>query len=139
MYGAPLDPVLFDIGPPQFVKTGNSSSNNSTTASSNNNAPTATSNIFGVPSVAGNNNNMSSTTATAGVMDEVDIRDLLSINAPEKSGKAAMSHIQHHICGLLEVEPLHFTCHATSDGTRMERMDAGKYSLLAIRQQYVPN
>jgi len=29
--------------------------------------------------------------------------------------------------GLLEVEPLHFTCHATSDGTKVEKVDAGNY------------
>jgi len=31
----------------------------------------------------------------------------------------------HYMKGLLEVEPLHFTCHATSDGTRVERVDTG--------------
>lgn len=33
-------------------------------------------------------------------------------------------YMRHHVLGLLEVEPLPFTCHATSDGTRVERMDA---------------
>lgn len=35
-----------------------------------------------------------------------------------------MEFLRNHVLGLLEVEPLTFTCHATSDGTRVERMDA---------------
>jgi baculoviral IAP repeat-containing protein 6 len=27
--------------------------------------------------------------------------------------------------GLLETEPLHFTCHAASDGTKMEKIEPG--------------
>lgn len=29
----------------------------------------------------------------------------------------------HYVKGLLEVEPLHFICHAASDGTKMERLE----------------
>lgn len=40
------------------------------------------------------------------------------------------------LTGLLEVEPLHFTCISTSDGTRVERDDAsmftGKHNLSFI-------
>jgi len=44
------------------------------------------------------------------------------------TNKAALDVLTaHYLNGLLEVEPLHFTCHATSDGTRMERMDTGIY------------
>lgn len=35
-----------------------------------------------------------------------------------------MEFLRNHVLGLLEVEPLTFTCHATSDGTRVERTDA---------------
>lgn len=32
------------------------------------------------------------------------------------------------LTGLLEVEPLHFTCVSTSDGTRIERDDASTFT-----------
>lgn len=32
-----------------------------------------------------------------------------------------------YMTGLLEVQPLHFTCHATSDGTKLEKIDSGKF------------
>lgn len=32
------------------------------------------------------------------------------------------------LTGLLEVEPLHFTCISTSDGTRVERDDASMFT-----------
>lgn len=35
--------------------------------------------------------------------------------------------LRNHVLGLLEVEPLTFTCHATSDGTRVERVDASPH------------
>lgn len=49
------------------------------------------------------------------------------------------------LTGLLEVEPLHFTCVSTSDGTRIERDDASTFTgiynfsfffLLGIVQQH---
>ncbi|CAL1542612.1 unnamed protein product [Lymnaea stagnalis] len=46
----------------------------------------------------------------------------------EKTAKNHPDYFQNDILGLLEVEPLHFRCHATSDGTRMERMDASSTS-----------
>ena len=115
LYGAPLDPVLFDVGPPHLVKTGASPAS----------TPNSTS-LCGTSAAAATATTTSTATATTVGHDEVDLRDLLSINASEKTGRSQMNHIQQHTCGLLEVEPLHFVCHATSDGTRMERMDAGQ-------------
>ena len=58
--------------------------------------------------------------------DQQDFSDLMSIVANDKGGyKGSLDHVSRHLMGLLEVEPLHFTCHATSDGTRMERLDLG--------------
>ena len=60
--------------------------------------------------------------------DEPDLRDLMllgSTGGAGSSNKNSSSSAVQHVCGLLEVEPLHFVCHATSDGTRMERMDTG--------------
>ncbi len=63
--------------------------------------------------------------------DEPDLRDLLLLGSATGGGtsgsRSASSTAVQHVCGLLEVEPLHFVCHATSDGTRMERMDTGGY------------
>jgi len=42
-------------------------------------------------------------------------------------GAMCMDHTTRYLTGLLEVEPLHFVCYATSDGTRMERLDSGQY------------
>lgn len=36
----------------------------------------------------------------------------------------------HYMKGLLEVQPLHFTCHATSDGTKLEKIDSGRLNKL---------
>lgn len=38
-----------------------------------------------------------------------------------------MEFLRSHVLGLLEVEPLSFTTHATSDGTRVERLDAAPH------------
>ena len=64
--------------------------------------------------------------------DEPDLRDLMLLgstagtgSSSSKSSGSSNSSAVQHVCGLLEVEPLHFVCHATSDGTRMERMDTG--------------
>ena len=60
-------------------------------------------------------------------MLQVDFRDLMSLTSGDKtSSRLHANSLHRYMGGLLEVEPLHFTCHATSDGTRMERMDAGK-------------
>ena len=109
LYGCPLEPDLFDIDPPMHVK----------------------SNSSGMVSYAGV---VSGGSGSAGG-EEVDFQDLFSMTSSgggEKlSGSNKMDQISRHICGLLEVEPLHYTCHATSDGTRIERLDTGRYSEMA--------
>ena len=71
-------------------------------------------------------------TGVSAGQDEPDLRDLMLLgstggtgNSSSKSSGSSNSSAVQHVCGLLEVEPLHFVCHATSDGTRMERMDTG--------------
>jgi hypothetical protein len=39
----------------------------------------------------------------------------------------------HYMKGLLEAEPLHFTCHAASDGTKMEKIEPG---VIFLRKQH---
>ncbi|XP_030643061.1 baculoviral IAP repeat-containing protein 6 [Chanos chanos] len=55
--------------------------------------------------------------------DEIDLSDILSGNGKVNSCGAAEGSFTA-LTGLLEVEPLHFTCVSTSDGTRVERDDA---------------
>uniref|UniRef100_A0A673KPC9 Dual E2 ubiquitin-conjugating enzyme/E3 ubiquitin-protein ligase BIRC6 n=1 Tax=Sinocyclocheilus rhinocerous TaxID=307959 RepID=A0A673KPC9_9TELE len=55
--------------------------------------------------------------------DEIDLSDILSGNGKVNSSGAAEGSFTA-LTGLLEVEPLHFTCVSTSDGTRVERDDA---------------
>ena len=44
------------------------------------------------------------------------------------SGGAAAEGSFTALTGLLEVEPLHFSCISTSDGTRVERDDASMFT-----------
>ncbi|XP_064622207.1 baculoviral IAP repeat-containing protein 6-like isoform X2 [Lineus longissimus] len=121
LYGSPEDPDLFDIEPPHNIKPSSTVTNSSTYASvvagvSNSN-PT-----FG----SGGTNTTSNGTSSNTGKEESDFEDLLTLTAGfEKSQRSGNDQFMRQMVGLLEVEPLHFTCHATSDGTRMERMDSG--------------
>ena len=118
LYASPLEPDLFDIDPPQVTKPGQQASTTYATVVSSATPATCV-------------GTSATTTATnGGAPEELDFRDLLSLLSTDKaSQKSQMDQVARHICGLLEVEPLHFTCHATSDGTRMERMDTGTHIL----------
>ncbi|KAK7818399.1 hypothetical protein U0070_018715, partial [Myodes glareolus] len=59
--------------------------------------------------------------------DEIDLSDVLSGNGKVSSCTAAEGSFTS-LTGLLEVEPLHFTCVSTSDGTRLERDDASTFT-----------
>ncbi|XP_066552631.1 baculoviral IAP repeat-containing protein 6 isoform X3 [Amia ocellicauda] len=60
--------------------------------------------------------------------DEIDLSDVLSGNGKLSSCAAAEGSFTA-LTGLLEVEPLHFTCVSTSDGTRVERDDASMFTV----------
>ncbi|XP_061327019.1 baculoviral IAP repeat-containing protein 6 isoform X6 [Pezoporus flaviventris] len=60
--------------------------------------------------------------------DEIDLSDVLSGNGKICSCAAAEGSFTS-LTGLLEVEPLHFTCVSTSDGTRIERDDASTFTV----------
>ncbi|XP_028983369.1 baculoviral IAP repeat-containing protein 6 isoform X2 [Betta splendens] len=60
--------------------------------------------------------------------DEIDLSDILSGNGKVSSCAAAEGSFTA-LTGLLEVEPLHFTCISTSDGTRVERDDASMFTM----------
>ncbi|XP_054979502.1 baculoviral IAP repeat-containing protein 6 isoform X7 [Sorex araneus] len=61
--------------------------------------------------------------SVGGQSDEIDFSDVLSGTGKGSSCAAAEGSFTS-LTGLLEVEPLHFTCVSTSDGTRIERDDA---------------
>lgn len=56
--------------------------------------------------------------------DDSDIGALLGRTA-SASSFLGLTHTSA-LCGLLEVEPLHFTLHMASDGTKMERASSGE-------------
>ncbi|KAK9411867.1 baculoviral IAP repeat-containing protein 6 [Crotalus adamanteus] len=60
--------------------------------------------------------------------DEIDLSDVLSGNGKISNCTAAEGSFTS-LTGLLEVEPLHFTCVSTSDGTRIERDDASTFTV----------
>ncbi|XP_035610138.1 baculoviral IAP repeat-containing protein 6 isoform X17 [Oncorhynchus keta] len=60
--------------------------------------------------------------------DEIDLNEILSGNVKVSSCAAAEGSFTA-LTGLLEVEPLHFTCISTSDGTRVERDDASMFTV----------
>ncbi|XP_041105893.1 baculoviral IAP repeat-containing protein 6-like isoform X2 [Polyodon spathula] len=60
--------------------------------------------------------------------DEIDLSDVLSGSGKVSSCAAAEGSFTA-LTGLLEVEPLHFTCVSTSDGTRVERDDASMFTV----------
>ncbi|CAH2249472.1 baculoviral IAP repeat-containing 6 isoform X1 [Pelobates cultripes] len=60
--------------------------------------------------------------------DEIDLSDVLLGSGKVNSCAAAEGSFTS-LTGLLEVEPLHFTCVSTSDGTRIERDDASTFTV----------
>ncbi|XP_062579414.1 baculoviral IAP repeat-containing protein 6-like [Saccostrea cucullata] len=112
LYGHPFDPDLFDIELPLALKHTVPSVSFSTLSSSGSNSTTS----------GNTNNNLTAPSASSSVTDELDYYDLF--NPPsDKSQKVQLEYAKGSLFGLMEVEPLHFTCHSTSDGTKMERMD----------------
>lgn len=105
-YGQPFDCELFDMEAPHSLKQ-ISPSPATTYASiitnSNNNIPPPPS--FG--------------------QEELDFYDVIIPPTDKLNSKPQTEYARNSILGLLEVEPLHFSCHSTSDGTKMERMDIG--------------
>lgn len=108
MNGHPFESDMFDMEIPQAVKEiipGNQSIYSSSLGGTNT-----------VTSVGTSNTNPSHH------IDDLDFYEFFN-SSPEKSTKTLVEYARNHILGMLEVEPLHFTCHSTSDGTKMERLD----------------
>ncbi|XP_046485616.1 baculoviral IAP repeat-containing protein 6 isoform X2 [Neodiprion pinetum] len=112
LYNTPFEMELFDVEPPMPAKF---SSMPITYAS------IVTGEQAGVSITA--NNSLHS-------QDTIDLRDLLALPAHPTNELKVPSKLRalcanNNMKGLLEVEPLHFTCHAASDGTKMEKIDPG--------------
>ncbi|XP_043273976.1 baculoviral IAP repeat-containing protein 6 isoform X1 [Venturia canescens] len=113
LYNTPFETELFDIEPPMPPKSSS--------------MPVTYATIL-----AGEQSTTSSTAATTNTytQDTIDLRDLLTLPTHSSGELIVPSKLKalctnHSMKGLLEVEPLHFTCHAASDGTKMEKIDPG--------------
>ncbi|XP_075222220.1 BIR repeat containing ubiquitin-conjugating enzyme isoform X2 [Lycorma delicatula] len=125
LYGTPFEAELFDVEPPVPAKFSSMPVTYASLVAAqdvnwSNSAPNVTSPFF------------------SGVSAEpIDLRELLPIfgngNNQSESGKpnlfnnlARLKGLTSNLYmkGLLEVEPLHFTCHSTSDGTKLEKMES---------------
>lgn len=137
LYGCPLDTELFDFDPPP-MRTVPATSNVSAGSSyasivASSMGPTSmvgstTATVPGI-GVTGINPAPSSTSSSQPASEDIAFKDLMNLCSTDSSGYTkppSDTHLGRYLNGLLEVEPLHFTCHATSDGTRMERMDSSK-------------
>ena len=114
LYGTPLDPVLFDIEP--TIPVAKSASKPSGIYTS----PYHQGGV--VPPLPGAS--IPSGGAFGGDVD-INSNQIASSKAGRDSGATSLGGA-HFMCGLLEVEPLHFMCCSTSDGTYVERIGAGK-------------
>lgn len=63
------------------------------------------------------------TIAAGQPIDDLDFCEFFN-SATERSPRNTVEYARNLVLGMLEVEPLHFTCHSTSDGTKMERLDS---------------
>ena len=71
------------------------------------------------------------TDSASAIAENAEAKEILALSMNEKSANtpalAAKLHadlVARHIYGLLEVEPLHYTVASSSDGTKVERLDA---------------
>nr|XP_022908652.1 baculoviral IAP repeat-containing protein 6 isoform X2 [Onthophagus taurus] len=114
LYGTPLEPDLFDMDPPITAKSSNSSI-------------TYTSVVTGETIVTPND----CQTSYVHNKEYLDPKDVLTTTGDMKIKLKNLSPTKM-FRGLLETESLHFSCLFASDGTRLERADAGTSSVPTI-------
>ncbi|KAL6430648.1 hypothetical protein ACFW04_006912 [Cataglyphis niger] len=117
LYNTPFEMELFDLEPPMLPKFSSMPVTYASVVASEQTGPSATS------ANAAHSSKIYS-------QDSIDLRDLLTLPTHPASEFIVSSKLKalcanHNMKGLLEVEPLHFTCHAASDGTKMEKIDPG--------------
>lgn len=105
LYGTPLEPELFDIDAPPTAKASSSS-------------------ITYASVVAGETVTQTECPPAYISRENLDPKDILTTSGDLKIKLKNLSPSKV-FRGLLETEPLHFTCISASDGTRLERADAG--------------
>ncbi|KAG5670331.1 hypothetical protein PVAND_000606 [Polypedilum vanderplanki] len=110
LYGMPFESELFDMELPSFVKGGSNSNS-------------LYSNVF-LPKSNGTNGSQQQQQQQQNQFS--DLKNFCSFDNTEIRVPIHMRRksINNHIKGLLEVEPLHFTCCSTSEATRIENMDS---------------
>ncbi|XP_035734374.1 baculoviral IAP repeat-containing protein 6-like isoform X2 [Vespa mandarinia] len=116
LYNTPFETELFDLDPPVPSKCSSMTTTYASVVTGDQTGSAATS---------------SNSTYS---QDAIDLRDLLTLPAHPASELIVPSKLKalcsnHNMKGLLEVEPLHFTCHAASDGTKMEKIGPGVYAM----------
>ena len=129
LYRTPFELELFQVEaplPPKPTSTpvtyaavvGNGGGPGSSSANNNNNGIAISSGGIVGTTVTGScptSSSVSLTNAGTSVLSEDGHGTFGAFNPPTQQ-----------LRGLLEVEPLHFTCHAASDGTKVERVDPGE-------------
>lgn len=137
LYGTPFEPELFDVDPPVSGKSTSMPLTYASVVQGDSNMNTTTTGASG-SGIGGEN---------------LDLRELLNVPVLDKSSTSNSGSIgsctnsctypgnsssggstsfrlkglasNHYMKGLLEVEPLHYTCHAASDGTKLEKIEPG--------------
>ncbi|KAK5648597.1 hypothetical protein RI129_003489 [Pyrocoelia pectoralis] len=106
LFGTPLEPELFDIEPPPPIKPSSIAVTYATVVTGENTTP-----------------QLDFHTNYAFNKEALDPKEVLSVTKGD--GKIKLKNIAPSklVRGLLETEPLHFTCASASEGTRIERAD----------------
>ncbi|KAG5886808.1 hypothetical protein JTB14_031450 [Gonioctena quinquepunctata] len=112
LYGTPMEPELFDIGPPPYVKGENSSTYLVTSNSAN-----------PQPGTEPTTPHLVNTASYPYNKETISPKDVLSTSTTKLKYKNISSH-RIQSWGLIETQPLHFSCVSASEGTRVERADA---------------
>ncbi|XP_025829165.1 baculoviral IAP repeat-containing protein 6 [Agrilus planipennis] len=108
LYGIPLEPELFDIEPPPSVKA---------TSVAVTYASVVAGDTSAIPSTDFHTNFTCN-------KETLDPKEVLSVSKGDNKIKLKNVASTKMIRGLLETEPLHFTCVSASEGTRLERADS---------------
>ncbi|XP_057657017.1 baculoviral IAP repeat-containing protein 6 isoform X1 [Diorhabda carinulata] len=106
LYGTPMEPELFDVEPPPYIKGDRSST-------------------YMLPSNPTQQEQTPSVISTSNYSfnkDSISPKDILSTSTTKLKYKNVAS--LRIIRGLIETQPLHFTCIWSSEGTRVERADS---------------
>ncbi|XP_066259587.1 baculoviral IAP repeat-containing protein 6 isoform X2 [Euwallacea similis] len=118
LYGVPTEPELFDVDPPQFAKGSSTSSTPSPYIISSNVIPA---------------NDASSSITMGPEISQPVIPNKETFGSGEPASENKLKYksaaFPKLVKGLIEAEPLHFTCINSSEGTRLEMADSVSWSV----------